>query len=143
MIYNPVTATEGKKPFAVCCKGLYFPTVDLSLRLVEWIEVQRALGAEKISLSLLEVHPNMMKVVSSYHRGLRPLLMFPLRCWSTMSSLATWRSPQSVSLITSLCLYIFTSRNITFSHKTLRWWPSMIASIEISTGSTGHIMSGL
>ena len=63
VIYNPVTTTEGKKPFAVCCKGLYFPTVDLSLRLVEWIEVQRALGAEKISLSLLEVHPNMMKVV--------------------------------------------------------------------------------
>ena len=63
MIYNPVTATEGKKPFAVCCKGLYFPTDDLSLRLVEWIEVQRALGADKISLSILEVHPNMLKVI--------------------------------------------------------------------------------
>ena len=65
MIYNPVTTTEGKKPFAVCCKGLYFPTVDLSLRLVEWIEVQRALGADKISLPLLEVHPNMMKAVTA------------------------------------------------------------------------------
>ena len=62
VIYNPVTTTEGKKPFAVCCKGLYFPTVDLSLRLVEWIEVQRALGADKISLSILGVHPNIMKV---------------------------------------------------------------------------------
>ena len=63
MIYNPVTTTEEKKPFAVCSKGLNFPAVDLSLRLVEWIEVQRALGAAKISLSNLEVHPNMMKVV--------------------------------------------------------------------------------
>ena len=63
VIYNPVTTTERKKSFAVCCKGLYFPTVDLSLRLVEWIEVQRALGADKITLPILEVHPNMMKVV--------------------------------------------------------------------------------
>ena len=63
MIYNPVTTTEGKKPFAVCVKGMYFPTVDLSLRLVEGIEVQRALGADKISLSIFEVHPNMMKVL--------------------------------------------------------------------------------
>ena len=61
VIYNPVTTTEGKKPFAVCSKGLYFPTVDLSLKLVEWIEVQRALGADKISLYNLEVHPNIMK----------------------------------------------------------------------------------
>ena len=63
VIYNPVTTPERKKQFAVCCKGLYFPTVDLSLRLVEWIEVQRALGADKISLYNLAVHPNMMKVV--------------------------------------------------------------------------------
>ena len=63
VIYNPVTTTEGKKPFAVCSKGLYFPTVDLSLKLVEWIEVQRALGADKICLSNMEVHPNMMKAI--------------------------------------------------------------------------------
>ena len=62
MIYDPAT-TEEKKPFAVCCKGLYFPKVDLSLRLVEWIEVQRALGADKITLPILEVHPNMTKAV--------------------------------------------------------------------------------
>ena len=78
MIYNPVTTTERKKPFAVCCKGSYFPKVDLSLRLVEWIEVQRALGADKITLPILEVHPNMMKAVNSYHR-LITLLMFSLR----------------------------------------------------------------
>ena len=63
VIYNPVNTATGKKPFAVCSKGLYFPKVDLSRRLVEWIEVQRALGAAKISLYNLEVHPNMMKAV--------------------------------------------------------------------------------
>ena len=77
MIYNPVTATEGKKPFAVCCKGLYFPTVDLSLRLLEWIEVQRALGADKISLANVELHPNILKAVISYHRPLITLIVSP------------------------------------------------------------------
>ena len=65
MIYNPVNTTEGKKPFAVCSKGLYFPTVDFSLRLMEWIEVHRALGADKITLPNVEVHPNMTKAVTT------------------------------------------------------------------------------
>ena len=61
MIYNPVNTSGGKRPICVCSKALYFPTVDFSLRMVEWIEVQRALGADKISLYNLAVHPNMMK----------------------------------------------------------------------------------
>ena len=65
VIYNPVATTEGKTPFAVCSKAFYYPNIDLSLRLVEWIEVHRALGAEKISLGLFEVHPNMMKAVTA------------------------------------------------------------------------------
>ena len=77
MIYNPVTTTEGKKSFAVCSKGLYFPTDDFSLRLLEWIEVHRALGADKITLPNLEVHPNMKKVVSRYYLGLITLIMSP------------------------------------------------------------------
>ena len=63
VIYNRVETNERKKAFAVCCKDLYFPTVDLSLKLVEWIEIQRALGADKICLSNMEVHPNMMKAI--------------------------------------------------------------------------------
>ena len=77
VIYNPVTTTEGKKSFAVCSKGLYFPTDDFSLRLLEWIEVHRALGADKITLPNLEVHPNMKKVVSRYYLGLITLIMSP------------------------------------------------------------------
>ena len=39
-----------------------FPTEDLSVRMVEWIEVLRALGADKIFLYNYEVHPNVTKV---------------------------------------------------------------------------------
>ena len=51
-----------KKEFAVCVKGMGFPTEDLSARMVEWIEVLRALGADKIFLYNYEVHPNVTKV---------------------------------------------------------------------------------
>ena len=43
-------------------KGMDFPTEDLSARMVEWIEVLRALGADKIFLYNYEVHPNVTKV---------------------------------------------------------------------------------
>lgn len=55
-----------KKKFAVCVKGLDFLHEDLSVRLVEWIELLNILGAEKIFLYDLEVHPNISKVIRYY-----------------------------------------------------------------------------
>ena len=40
---------EKKKKFAVCVKGLDFPSEDISVRLVEWIEMLNILGADKVS----------------------------------------------------------------------------------------------
>jgi len=64
VIYNK---PEGeKKKFAVCVKGLDFPDDDLSIRLTEWIELLNTLGADKIFLYNLEVHPNVTKVLDYY-----------------------------------------------------------------------------
>ena len=60
--YNKPEEGEEKKKFAVCVKGLDFPEDDLSIRLTEWLEVLGALGADKIFLYNLEVHPNITKV---------------------------------------------------------------------------------
>lgn len=60
--YNKPEEAEGKKKFAVCVKGLDFPEDDLSIKLTEWIEVLGSLGADKIFLYNLEVHPNITKV---------------------------------------------------------------------------------
>lgn len=57
---------EKKKEFAVCVKGLDFLHEDLSVRLVEWIELLRLLGASKIFLYELEIHPNITKVLNHY-----------------------------------------------------------------------------
>ena len=37
-----------KKKFAVCVKGLDYPHQDISVRLVEWIEMLNILGADKV-----------------------------------------------------------------------------------------------
>lgn len=58
-VSNAVPEKKGK--FAVCVKGLDFLN-DLSVRLVEWIELLGLLGAEKIFFYQLEVHPNISKV---------------------------------------------------------------------------------
>lgn len=55
-----------KEDFAVCVKGLDFLYEDISVRLVEWLELLNILGAKKIFLYELEVHPNISKVLSHY-----------------------------------------------------------------------------
>lgn len=57
-----------KQQFAVCVKGLDFLHEDLSVRLVEWIELLRLLGANKIFLYELEIHPNISKVLQHYQQ---------------------------------------------------------------------------
>ena len=53
-----------KRGIAVCSKGLS-QLEDVSLRIIEWIELLRALGVDKIILPILAVHSNVMKVMMS------------------------------------------------------------------------------
>jgi hypothetical protein len=54
------------KDFAVCVKGLDYLYEDLSVRLIEWIELLNILGADKIFFYNLETHPNITKVLNYY-----------------------------------------------------------------------------
>lgn len=65
VIYNK---PEKKKGFAVCVKGLDFLHNDLSVRLVEWIELLNILGADKIFFYELQTHPNISKVLNYYQK---------------------------------------------------------------------------
>lgn len=69
--YNSLEAAgkRSKDGFAVCVKGLDFLYSDLSVRLVEWIELLNELGADKIFFYRLNVHPNISKVLD-YYRAL-------------------------------------------------------------------------
>jgi len=57
---------QEKKKFAVCVKFHYGPDDDISVRLAEWIELLHALGADKIFLYDLGVHPNVKKITDYY-----------------------------------------------------------------------------
>lgn len=65
VIYNR-PPDDKKKGFAVCVKGLDFLYDDLSVRLVEWIELLHILGADKIYFYELQVHPNISKILRHY-----------------------------------------------------------------------------
>lgn len=64
--YDAPASPEGRKDFAVCVKGLDFLHEDLSVRLVEWIEMVRLMGADKVFFYELQVHPNITKVLRHY-----------------------------------------------------------------------------
>ncbi|XP_073947913.1 uncharacterized protein [Choristoneura fumiferana] len=64
--HDPPAPPERQHEFAVCVKGLDFQHEDLSVRLVEWIELVRLLGAHKVFFYSLQVHPNITKVLRYY-----------------------------------------------------------------------------
>ena len=61
--YNLPLAGQEKKGIAVCSKSLSFRE-DVSIRLIEWLEILRAMRVDNINLYILHVHPNVIKVKS-------------------------------------------------------------------------------
>ena len=59
-----VSKDPGRRRIAVCSKGLSLRS-DSSLRLVEWVEVLRSLGADTILLYTYHIHTNVAKVLTS------------------------------------------------------------------------------
>lgn len=78
-VVNNVPDVGTKRDFAVCVKGLLFPDEDQSVRLVEWLELLKILGAHKVYMYQLEIHPNITKVLNHYENlglvELRPLTL--------------------------------------------------------------------
>lgn len=61
-VFNEKHKNGEKDGFAVCSKPLS-QLEDKSMRLIEWIELLRALGVDKIIIKILAVHPNILKVI--------------------------------------------------------------------------------
>ena len=64
VIYNQ--PKNERKGIAVCHKALRFEHKDWSLRLIEWLESIKMLGADKVYLYSYSVHPNMKPVLDYY-----------------------------------------------------------------------------
>ncbi|XP_064477181.1 uncharacterized protein LOC135391037 [Ornithodoros turicata] len=63
----PRLSQKPRRGFAVCVKGLDFPQ-DISVRLVEWIEMQYLLGADTVFFYVLDVHPKVDLILRFYRR---------------------------------------------------------------------------
>ena len=63
-IFNRRREDGVKRGIGVCSKSLSYID-DGSKKIIEWIELLRALGADKIMLSVLSVHPNVQKVMTA------------------------------------------------------------------------------
>lgn len=63
---DPIPEAPPKGSIAVCIKSMTFYYNDLSHNLVEWIEVMRQLGAQKVYTYELALHPNVKKVLQYY-----------------------------------------------------------------------------
>ncbi|XP_067005615.2 uncharacterized protein [Anabrus simplex] len=60
--------SASRRNFAVCVKGMDFLDQDISLRLVEWIELNRLLGADHFFIYVYSVHSNVQTVLNYYHK---------------------------------------------------------------------------
>ena len=55
-----------KSKFAICFKWMDFYDQDLSVRLIEWLEMIKILGASHVSLNILSTHPSMRRAIKYY-----------------------------------------------------------------------------
>ena len=64
VVYKTLGPQVEKRKFAICSKSLDFPREDISIKLIEWVEIVRALGVDKIFFYNLDIHQNIGKVLS-------------------------------------------------------------------------------
>ena len=59
---------ENNFDVAVCLPALYYYTKDISLQMVEWFEMLKAMKVSKVFTYAYDIHPNMMKILRHYEK---------------------------------------------------------------------------
>ncbi|CRL05516.1 CLUMA_CG018109, isoform A [Clunio marinus] len=104
-VINRKLSNEFKEPFAVCVKPLDFEE-DNSSQLIEWIEILSILGASKIFVYVVQIHPAMMKVLKFYEKLDKVKIEMtgdPEGLPDKNTSLTQWLQNQMISI--NDCLY--------------------------------------
>ncbi|KAH8386576.1 hypothetical protein KR093_001303, partial [Drosophila rubida] len=60
------TGNATARRFMVCVKAMDFPYADMSWRLIEWLELLRLLGVDKVVFYDAQMHANMTRVLNDY-----------------------------------------------------------------------------
>ena len=70
---------NGKMKIVAVCAKFFDYKYDSSMMLIEWIEILIFLGADIIIISVITIHPNMMKILKYYEKaGKVEVIMFTL-----------------------------------------------------------------
>ncbi|GAB6028052.1 hypothetical protein CHUAL_002271 [Chamberlinius hualienensis] len=80
-ITDPKPATEevnrrSKPKFAICVKPLDFDK-EMSLNLIQWLEINFLLGADQIDIYTLRIHPNTLQILNYYQKFRKNVRVFP------------------------------------------------------------------
>lgn len=83
---NAVSILQGSRrneslpgKISVCVKNLQFPLVDITEKLIPWIEMMRELGVDKIFAYYMNIHPNIRDALEYYvEDGFLELFYSPL-----------------------------------------------------------------
>ncbi|CAB3387981.1 Hypothetical predicted protein [Cloeon dipterum] len=67
VVHNPLPPGQKRKDFAVCVKGLYFYHQSMyAVRVAEYVELLKILGADHVTIYRFQVHANISKVLDFY-----------------------------------------------------------------------------
>lgn len=72
------TRARKKHNFGICVQSFRFVTYDVSVRLVEWLEMMQQLGADKVYLYALGTTEALRKVLQYYEKKVRPSFYRPI-----------------------------------------------------------------
>ena len=64
--------------FGVCVRALYFYHQDISNWLIQWLEMQKILGANKIFFYALAIHPNVKRILNFYQDEVNINIIFKI-----------------------------------------------------------------
>lgn len=104
-VINNYPKNKKKKPFAVCAKDLDFMD-DQTTMITEWIEILSLVGADKIFIYVIKIHPNMMKALKFYEmlgKVKVEMITEPKGLPNRAKSLTQWLQNELISL--NDCLY--------------------------------------
>ena len=68
VIYNLPEKKPRKQSIGICVQAFRFGTYDVSVRLVEWLEMVKIMGADQVYFYVYGATENMMKVLHHYKK---------------------------------------------------------------------------
>ncbi|GFT11759.1 glycosyltransferase family 92 protein [Nephila pilipes] len=111
--FNSTKSYSKRKKFIVCLKPVNFQN-DFSLKLLEWLELQFVLGADRIAIYKYHLHPKTFELLKNYEKSKRVTIIdhnlpgnssMKLDELEKLSSRDIWQKRRHEMLVYNDCFY--------------------------------------